>query len=268
MNQQYGCFAVAIDGNVASVLIDNAPTNLMDRAMIAGLVELVEALETATELSVVVFRSTDPDFFIMHADVVGLSQVEPGPYEPVEEANIVALALQRLHRLPQVTIGVLDGYARGGGAEFYGSLDLRFASTRSVLAQPEVPLGILPGATGTVRLPLHVGRSKALDFILTGRDVTAAEACEAGWITHVVEGSELDSVVGDYVGRLARQPGPALRAAKRVVDASLDAIDAAAVIETNAMRELMCAGVHVEPMQRFLDAGGQTRAVEADELRW
>ena len=81
-----------------------------------------------------------------------------------------------------MSIGVLDGAARGGGAEFLAALDLRYGSERAVLGQPEVAMGILPGAGGTARLPHLLGRGRALDVILTGRDVGAEEALRIGWL--------------------------------------------------------------------------------------
>ncbi len=96
-----------------------------------------------------------------------------------------------MHRSPFVTIGLVDGAARGGGAEFVAALDLRYGSERARLGQPEVAMGILPGAGGTARLPHLLGRSRALDVILTGRDVGAEEAQRIGWLDEVVPHAEL-----------------------------------------------------------------------------
>src|SRR5690606_6181829 len=157
-------------------------------------------------------------------------------------------------------VGVLDGYARGGGAEFLAALDYRIASTRAVLGQPEVPMGILPGAGGTARLARLLGRGRALEVILSGRDVGAEEACAIGWVDEVVPTEELTARATALVERLADAPPESIAAVKRVLDASLAGLDAALTTESAELVRLTDAGHHREPMTRFLAAGGQTRA--------
>ena len=156
--------------------------------------------------------------------------------------------------------------ARGGGAEFLTALDLRYGSDRAVLGQPEVAMGILPGAGGTARLPHLLGRSRALEVILSGRDVTADEALRIGWLDGVFARESLASDVLAVARHLAAMPAASIAAVKRVIDASLVSFAAALIEETDAFGTLTGAGAHVEPMQRFLAAGGQTRDGELD--RW
>jgi enoyl-CoA hydratase/carnithine racemase len=179
---------------------------------------------------------------------------------------VAAATFERLHRSAFVSIGLLDGAARGGGAEFLAALDLRYGSERAVLGQPEVAMGILPGAGGTARLPHLLGRSRALDVILSGRDVGAEEAARIGWIDGMFPSASLREEVGAIARHLAGMPPASIAAVKRVVDSSLRAFDAGLVDETDAFGALTGAGEHVAPMQRFLAAGGQTRAGEVE--RW
>ena len=153
---------------------------------------------------------------------------------------------------------MIDGAARGGGAEFLTALDLRYASPRAVLGQPEVPMGILPGAGGTARLPRLLGRSRALEIILTGRDIPAEEACAIGWVDAVVPSEDLSAYADAIAQRIASMPPESIAAVKRVVDTSLGSITPALTAETDALGQLIAGGGHRVPMERFLAAVART----------
>jgi enoyl-CoA hydratase/carnithine racemase len=264
MKGDFGVLRVATDGAVLVVTIDNPPTNLVGGPFIGALISLLDALDNDTQSKVIVFRSADPDFFLMHGDVELLLNAPRREYTPVAEPNVAALTFERLRRLPLVSIGMIDGQARGGGAEFLTALDLRVASERTVLGQPEVPMGILPGAGGTSRLPRLLGRSRALDVMLTARDVDAEEARAIGWIDRLVPRAQLERETMRMARHIARMPGASIAAVKRVVDTSLDDGDlhTALTAETDALAQLMALETRQINMRRFLDAGGQTREAE------
>jgi enoyl-CoA hydratase/carnithine racemase len=262
----FGPLRVDRTGGLAEAVIDHPPTNLVDGAFIVGLVALLDALEADDSTRVVLFSSADPDFFLMHGDVHGILAMPVGAHTPADAPNAAAALFERLHRSPLVTIGMIDGAARGGGAEFLAALDLRYGSERTVLGQPEVAMGILPGAGGTARLPHLLGRSRALEVILTGRDVGADEALRIGWIDAVIPQAELGVTVRRLARRIASMPAGSVAAVKRVVDRSLESFASALVDETNAFGELTASGGHVARMERFLAAGGQTR--EGETSRW
>jgi enoyl-CoA hydratase/carnithine racemase len=264
MKGDFGVLRVATDGAVLVVTIDNPPTNLVGGPFIGALISLLDALDDDTQSTVVVFRSADPDFFLMHGDVELLLNAPRREYAPVTEPNVAALTFERLRRLPLVSIGMIDGQARGGGAEFLTALDLRIGSERTVLGQPEVPMGILPGAGGTSRLPRLLGRSRALDVMLTARDIEAEEARAIGWIDRLVPRAQLEAETMQLARHIARMPPASIAAVKRVVDTSLDDSDlhTALTAETDALAQLMALDTRQINMRRFLDAGGQTREAE------
>lgn len=258
----YGPLQVHMDGRVARVVIEHPPLHLVDGAFIGGLRSMLDSFDSAPP-GVVVFTSSDPDFFLMHGDVELLVNVPPGDYTPVDTPNAAAATFQRLHESPYLTIGVLDGAARGGGAEFLTALDIRIGTPRSVLGQPEVAMGILPGAGGTARLPHLLGRARALDVILSGRDVDADEALAIGWLDAVIDHTGAESEALAIARRVAAMPPAGVAAVKRVVRTSLaSGIAAGLVAESDALAALMASGAHVEPMRRYLAAGGQTRESE------
>ncbi len=262
----HGPWHLRREGRSARVVIDHPPLNIVDGALLMGLRSLLDDLETDPP-NVVVFTSADPDFFLMHGDVALLAGIGPSAYAPSTTANLAAATFDRLRTAPFLSIGVLDGAARGGGAELLAALDLRIGSSRAVLGQPEVAMGILPGAGGTARLPHLLGRGRALAVVLTGRDATAQEALSIGWLDVVVEPAELTATVGRLAARIAKMPQASVAAVKQVMDASLTAgIAAGLVAESDALARLMSTGAHQSPMRRYLAAGGQTRDGETTRM--
>lgn len=259
---QYGPLQVHLDGRVARVVIEHPPLHLVDGAFIGGLRSMLDAFDSVPP-GAVVFSSSDPDFFLMHGDVELLVAGQHVHHTPVDTPNAAAATFQRLHESPYLTIGVLDGAARGGGAEFLTALDIRIGTPRSVLGQPEVAMGILPGAGGTARLPHLLGRARALDVILSGRDVDADEALAIGWLDALVDHTGAESEALAIARRVAAMPAAGVAAVKRVVRTSLaGGVAAGLVAESDALAALMASGAHVEPMRRYLAAGGQTRESE------
>jgi enoyl-CoA hydratase/carnithine racemase len=261
-----GVLRLDVSAGVADVVIDHPPTNLVDGTFLGALAPLLDTLERDAAVRVIVLTSADPDFFLMHGDVHGILAMPTGEYTRATEPNIAAAMFERMRRSRLVSIGVLDGAARGGGAEFLTALDLRYGSERAVLGQPEIAMGILPGAGGTARLPHLLGRSRALDVILSGRDVGADEALRIGWLDAVVPSDGLYAAVGAFARRVASMSAEAIAAVKRVVDVSLESFERGLVAETDAFGSLIAAGGHTDRMQRFLAAGGQTR--EGETTRW
>jgi len=253
------------NGAVVTVTIDIPPHNIVGADLVIGLFGLLPELEGDDDVSVVVFRSADPDFFLMHGDVEAILAGTPSDV-PVTEPNIAAALFERLHKSPFLTIGVVDGYARGGGCEFLSALDLRIGTSRTIVGQPEVAMGILPGAGGTVRMARLLGRAGALELVLSGRDVNANELVAMGWLQAIVPTEGLDAAVTEYVHQFSALSRGSVVAVKRVVDAALDHDVAALVLESAELNAAMVGGNHIQPMQRFLAAGGQTREAETTSI--
>lgn len=251
-----------IHDGVAVATIDHPPSHLVDGPFFMALLDLLAALESDESVRVLVLRSADPDFFLMHGDVEMLKDLAPS-YTETSEPNVAAATFSRLRTGRLVTIGLLDGFARGGGCELLCGVDLRFGSERAVVGQPEVALGIIAGAGGTVRWREAVGRGRALDILLTGRDVEAQELYDIGWLDRLVSSAELEAVGLSVALRIAAMPTGAVAAIKQVVDAPPDD---ALVVESNAVARLLASGDHRDRMERFLAVGGQTREAETTRM--
>ena len=199
------------------VTFSNPPINLQDPDTIIELQQLVGLIESNDALRVVVLDSAHPDFFINHYDVSRAAEtpVAPGP------TGLPAFidTTTRLTTSPVVTIASIRGRTRGGGAEIALACDMRFASLeRAIFGQPEVGAGLLPGGGGIERLPLLVGRARALEIILGSDDFDAATAAKYGWVNRALPDDELDAYVDNLARRIASFDTPALVEAKRLIN--------------------------------------------------
>jgi len=261
----YGCLRVRVERGVAFVTIDHPPINLLDLAMIQELDRLGQALETDADVRVVVCDSANPEFFVAHADV-GLIQQLPTEVPPkATTLGWFHRIVDRFRTMPKATIAKIEGRARGGGSELALSFDMRFAALgRAILAQPEVALGIIPGGSGTQRLPRLVGRARAMEIILGCDDVPADLAERWGWVNRALPAVEIGPFVDRLAFRIASFPAEAIALAKSSVDAAELGTIAGLIEEAHAFNQSVATTAARERMARFMRAGGQTRAVELD----
>ncbi|MFD9740843.1 enoyl-CoA hydratase/isomerase family protein [Umezawaea sp. NPDC059074] len=195
------------------VTFDSPPINLVTFEVFAALGDLVERMEAAEDLKVVVFDSADPDFFLAHFDMVPPKTPYTGPAW-LDTAS-------RMARSRVITIASIRGRARGVGSEFALACDMRFASRENaVLGQPEVGAGVTPGGGATERLPLLVGRGRALEIIAGADDFDADTAERYGWINRALPDAELDAHVDRVATRVASFDRRALAEAKALVNRS------------------------------------------------
>ena len=199
------------------VTFSNPPINFADPDTITELQQLVGLIESDDTLQVVVLDSAHPDFFINRYDIsrVAETPVAPGP------TGLPAFidTTTRLTTSSVVTIASIRGRTRGGGAEIALACDMRFASLeRAIFGQPEVGAGVLPGGGGIERLPLLVGRARALEIILGSDDFDAATAAKYGWVNRALPDDELDGFVDNLARRIASFDKRALADAKQLIN--------------------------------------------------
>ena len=267
MTDTWQCLRVDIDAGVATVTIDHSPLNLLDLALIRELDAVGRVLAGDDGVRVVVLRSANPDFFIAHADVTLIQLMPTTPPPPPTELGLFHAMVDRFRTMPKATIGVIEGIARGGGSELLLSLDMRFAALgRAVLAQPEVALGIIPGGSGTQRLPRLVGRGRALEIILGCDDVPAELAERWGYVNRALPPDELRPFVARLATRIASFPAAAIALAKEAVNAADTSIVAGLLAEADCFNRSLADAESQERMRRFMAAGGQTVAVEKGRL--
>jgi enoyl-CoA hydratase/carnithine racemase len=201
---------------VAVVRLDNPKVNALSTALLAQLEAAAGALTDDPPGAVVV---TGGDrLFAAGADISEFG----GPDEARTVGAAFSRALDAVAGIPRAVIAAISGYALGGGCELALACDLRIASDRAKLGQPEILLGIIPGGGGTQRLARLVGPSRAKDLILTGRQVGADEALRIGLVDEVVAPDELDGRALALAAELAAGAVVAQGLAKRAIDEGLD----------------------------------------------
>jgi len=195
-----------------TITFSNPPINMFVPTTIVELGALMTDLAADPSVKVVVFQSANPDFFIAHLDVS----------KTVERPEVLGLwrdFVLRLSSTPVVSIAKIRGRTRGIGNEFVLACDMRFASRQSALfGNPEIGVGLAPGGGALEWLPRLVGRSRALEIVLSGDDFDADIAERYGWVNRTVDDDDLDSFVDALVRRLASFDREALRAVKAQVN--------------------------------------------------
>jgi enoyl-CoA hydratase/carnithine racemase len=199
------------------VTINNPPLNLFDQEMAEELTSLIDELEQNKDVKVVVFDSADPDYFMAHLDIVRAPELKLDP-GPTGLSAWPDFAL-RIERASFITVGLVRGRARGVGSEFLQALDVRFASKeKAILCQIEVGMGLVPGGGGLERLPLLIGRARAMEVIVGADDFDADTAEKYGWVNRSIPDAELDAFVERFATRVASFDKKAVVTAKQIIN--------------------------------------------------
>jgi enoyl-CoA hydratase/carnithine racemase len=267
----YSLLHVSRDGALITAVVDAPPINVITMELFGELAALAVELEADPTALVFVLKSADRDFFLAHFDVgvlIAMAQSPEGdnhnaPLAPTEDANAYHAMCHRFARMDKVTIAQIEGRVGGGGAELAMSFDIRFGVLgKTIINQMEVPIGILPGGTGTQRLPRLIGRARALEIILGGIDLDAQTAEKWGWLNRALPGDAIGAHVSALANRIASFPPQAVRLAKQSVEAAALPLDEGCAIEAELFQTLLFTDAARANMRRFLELGGQTRAGE------
>jgi len=242
---------------VATVTIEHPPINLITFEVFFELGAAIERLAADDDVRAVVFRSGNPEWFLAHFDVEAIQQFPREQPEP-SEIGPYDVMCETLRTMPKPTIAVIEGRVGGGGSELALACDMRFATPTAIFSQPEVAVGIIPGAGGTVRLPRLIGRSRALEVVLGCDDIDASTAERWGWVNRVLSADDIDGFVDRLVGRIVSFPAHAVAAAKASVVRSELGVEDDLLAESVAFNGTLANEETRDRMQRFLDAGGQT----------
>jgi enoyl-CoA hydratase/carnithine racemase len=195
-----------------TITFSNPPINIFAPSTIVELGALMTDLEADPSVKVVVFQSANADFFIAHLDVAKAA-AQPGVLDLWRDFVL------RLSSTPVVSIAKIRGRTRGIGNEFVLACDMRFASRQNALfGNPEVGVGLIPGGGALEWLPRLVGRSRALEIVLSADDFDADVAERYGWVNRALNDDELDSFVDTLVQRLASFDREVLAAAKAQIN--------------------------------------------------
>jgi len=258
----YQLLRVARDGRIVTATVDNPPINLITLELFGELARLSQEVADDRDATVFVLKSANPDFFLAHFDVAAiLSFPIDRPAERAEPgANAYHAMCERFRTMDKATIAQIEGRVGGGGSELSMSFDMRFGVIgKTVVNQMEAPLGILPGGSGTQRMPRLIGRHRALEVILGGIDLDAATAERWGYLNRALPAAEVGPYVDALARRIASFPPEAVRLAKQSVNASALPLEEGLVEESYLFQKSIRTDGARRNMARFLEIGGQTR---------
>jgi enoyl-CoA hydratase/carnithine racemase len=261
MAYNYELLKVTIEGRIAWVTVDNPPINLITLPLYGELSALSQELAADPALTVVVLKSANPDFFLAHFDVTAILEFPTDrPAEREPELNEYHAMCERFRTMDKVTIAQIEGRVGGGGSELSMSVDMRFGVRgKAIINQMEVPLGILPGGTGTQRLPRLVGRGRAIEVILGAEDLDAETAERWGYLNRIFGAAEIGPFVAALARRIATFPVEAVRLAKESINSADKPIEEGMPDEAYLFQKSIRTDGAKRNMQRFLDMGGQQR---------
>lgn len=201
---------------VGLIAFSDPPMNFGTAELGRKLGDAISELEEA-RCRVFVLASDTPGYFIAHWSLRQIVEGQAAPTPPAEDAMRVRGPgiFEAVADHPMISIAVNNGQAWGGGAELSWACDLRVAAESATYGQPEVPLGIIPGAGGTTRLARLIGPARCLEMVLDGRPISAQRAFEIGAVNKVVADDRVRDEAIEWATHIAGWPGAALDAAKR-----------------------------------------------------
>jgi enoyl-CoA hydratase/carnithine racemase len=213
--------SLSIESRIGTVTLDRPPANSYDLEYVQELRDAVRQAAADDDVKAVLVRSASDKFFSAGADVKAF---QAGPHERnMEMIRTSHETLAAIAHIPKVFIAEINGHALGGGLEIALACDLRFAADGDYrLGTPEVTLGLLPGNGGTQRLPRLIGRSRALDLMITGRTLTPLEAYERGIVDALFPPDQLHEQTYAYAQKLATGATKAIGNIKLAVNEGID----------------------------------------------
>ncbi|NND72198.1 MAG: enoyl-CoA hydratase/isomerase family protein [Rhodothermales bacterium] len=248
--QQFSTITATVDENGIAVCTFNRPEvrNALSQQMVAEIHTLLDELTADGTTRVLIFTGSSGTF-VSGADLA----------EMVSRDRSAALRkinnglFQKIEDFPTPTIAAIEGYALGGGCELAAACDLRVAHKDARFGQPEVKLGIIPGAGATYRLPRLIGLAKAKELIYTGKIITAEIALEIGLINEITDANPLEAAIV-MAKQIAENSGPAVNFAKMALNNASEMSTATGIaLETAIQSVLYEDDEKYRRMQEFLD---------------
>ena len=246
-------FELNVDGGVATLTLNRPPVNALNFAMQAEMIEASALITTNPEIAAVVIYGGEKAF-AAGADIKEMERLTHD--QMVERSYNLHSAFTAIAQIPKPVVAAITGYALGGGCEFAMCADLRFAAENAKLGQPEILLGIIPGAGGTQRLTRLVGPSVAKDLVLSGRMISATEALDIGLVDRLFPAESVYSEAVAWARQFVGGPAAAIAAAKRVIDAGQDGtLEQGLEIERQAFADLFATEDRAIGMESFIAHG-------------
>jgi len=250
---EYRNLILEVSDRIATVTIHRPKSlNALNPETARELDSVFSEIAGRQDVGVVLLTGSGEKAFVAGADISAMRGFTP--LEALEFSLYGQKVLEAIERLPQPVIGVINGFALGGGCELAMACDLLVSSDTAKFGQPEVNLGIIPGWGGTQRLPRLVGRNLAKELVLTGEMISAARAYEIGLVNRVVPPAELMETAREIARKILAKGPVAVAAAKSSMNRGPDLdLQNACALEANAFAVTFSTEDRVEGMDAFLN---------------
>ena len=226
--------------------------NALDATVFAELVAAFEGLRNRRDIGAVILTGAGEKAFIAGADIAVLAQCDAAAAR--ENARRGQEFTRLLEKLGKPVIAAINGFALGGGCEIALACDIVIAADTAKFGQPEIKLGVIPGAGGTQRLPRAVGKAKAMDLILTGRMMDTAEAERAGLVSRVVPAAKLLDEALAVANAISEFSAPSVMIAKECVNRAYEMPLAEGILfERRLFHSLFATADQKEGMRAFVE---------------
>ncbi|MFB4164275.1 enoyl-CoA hydratase/isomerase family protein [Alteribacillus sp. JSM 102045] len=210
-------------GNVATIIIDHPPVNVLNADVVNQLSIVAEEIESDSNVKVVILTGAGERAFMAGGDIKEFPEWMGKGIEKAKQKSLwLQQPLNKIDRLPQPTIAAMNGLALGGGCELALCCDIRIAEEQVEIGLPEIKLGLFPGAGGTQRLPRLIGKAKAKEMIFTGGTLSAEEAKQTGLINDVVPRNKSLEKAKELAELICSYSLPSLSFAKQAIDAGYE----------------------------------------------
>ncbi len=246
----YNGFTVEKENGTAIVSITMPPANTYNFEVMKELDAIIEDVRLDTDVNVMILTGSEK-IFSAGADIKMLKQSDPA-YKAAFCLHCQE-TLMEIERIPKIVIAALNGHCVGGGLEIAMACDLRFMRSGGQIGLPEVTLGVLPGTGGTQRLPRLVGKSRAIDLMITGRTISAEEAKDIGLVNDVCEGDAVE-FAKEYAAKLNAGATKAIGLIKVAVQEGAEMpFSGAMALERELQNRLFVTEDAQEGLQAFID---------------
>ena len=203
--------------NVAFIIINRPKKlNALNKEVKSEISKALDEFEKDNEIKVIIFSGSGPKAFIAGDDIAEFEHRTKADFALLQDLTT------RIEQFNKITIASINGYALGGGCEIALACDFRIASNNSKFGFPEITLGLIPGAGGSQRLPRLIGKSKALELIITGDIIDADIALEIGLINQMVEPNKLEEITLLFAKKIASKNLRSIQMAKDLVNYTVD----------------------------------------------
>jgi enoyl-CoA hydratase len=226
--------------------------NALNSTVYQELYDVFSTIEDDPEVRAVILTGAGDRAFCSGSDVAEMSDM--GPLEAQKFMATIRKTSDFIYNLTKPTIAAIHGYTFGGGCELSMCCDLRIASEKARFGQPEINLGLIPGASGTQRLPRLIGAAKAKEMIFLGDNIDAATALSLGLVNKVVPPEKLMEEAMAWATKLAAKSSPVLAMAKMAINTGLDT-DLASGLNMETKCDALCFATEdqKEGMKAFLE---------------